>query len=212
MPRLSYGPVQAYAESLVPPRDAELAEMERIARSEKFPIIGPACGQYCYQTTRLTRAHKVFELGSGFGYSTAWFARGVRENGGGSVHHTVWDAALSARARRHLMRMGLEDLVTFHVSEALEALRAETQAFDLIFCDIDKEGYPDALPLIKERLRPGGSLLIDNMLWSGRIFDARDRTSATRAVRRFTRALRTDRDWAFSLVPLRDGLIVASLK
>ena len=76
----------------LPPRDPELQAMEAAATKTSFPIIGPAAGYFCYLVTRLSGARSVFELGSGFGYSTAWFARGVKENGGGVVHHTVWDA------------------------------------------------------------------------------------------------------------------------
>ena len=85
--------------------------MEAEAARTRFPIIGPAAGHYCYLMTRLLGAKSVFELGSGFGYSTAWFARAVQENGGGVVHHVVNDADLSARARQHLTRLGLSDLV-----------------------------------------------------------------------------------------------------
>ncbi|MGH7471381.1 MAG: O-methyltransferase, partial [Longimicrobiales bacterium] len=107
-----------YLESLVPARPAELVRMEAIARQTDFPIIGPTAGWFCYQLTRLVNARTVFELGSGYGYSTAWFARAVRENGGGVVHHVVWDEELSRRAREHLKALALDDLVRFEVSEA----------------------------------------------------------------------------------------------
>jgi caffeoyl-CoA O-methyltransferase len=89
--------VHTYLDSLVPPRPTEMAAMEAHAAETDFPIIGPAAGYFCYLTARMTGARTVFELGSGFGYSTAWFARAVTENGGGTVHHVVWDAALSRR-------------------------------------------------------------------------------------------------------------------
>ena len=82
--------VRRYLDDLVPPRSAELVRMEEHAREIGFPIVGPASGQLCYQITRMS-ARPVFELGSGFGYSTAWFARAVQENGGGAVQHVVWD-------------------------------------------------------------------------------------------------------------------------
>ena len=137
--------VAAYLDSLVPARDPRLAAMETEAARTDFPIIGPASGYFCYLIARLVQARSVFELGSGFGYSTAWFARAVRENGGGVVHHTVWDAELSARARQHLGAMGLSDLVEFHVGEAVGTLRDTPGPFDLVFNDIDKAGYPAAL-------------------------------------------------------------------
>lgn len=201
--------VERYLETLVPERPAELAAMEKHARSIRFPIIGPAAGQLCYLLARLSGARRIFELGSGFGYSTAWFARAVKENGGGTVYHVVWDARLSQEARGHLGRLGLGDVVRYEVGEAVGVLRRTDGPFDLIFNDIDKEGYPASLPVIAEKLRSGGLLITDNMLWHGRIFDERDRSPGTEGVREFTRLLVSDGRWISSLVPMRDGLLVA---
>jgi predicted O-methyltransferase YrrM len=212
MSQINYDSVQDYVESLVPPREPEVQKMEEYAEQNGFPIIGPVCGYYCYQLARLIQAKSVFELGSGYGYSTAWFAKAVKENGGGVVHHTVWDEELSRRAREHLSALGRADVVEFHVAEAVETLRRTDGPFDIIFNDIDKEGYPDSLPVTKEKLRSGGLLIIDNMLWHGQILDPNDHEKSTEAIRRFTRDITTDLDWIVSLVPARDGLIVAYKK
>ena len=212
MPKINYDKAQDYLATLVPPREPELQEMEKYAGEHGFPIIGPVCGYYCYQLARMIGAKSVFELGSGYGYSTAWFAKAVKENGGGVIYHTVWDDKLSKMAQEHLSKLGYGDMVKFHNAEAVETLRQTPGPFDIIFNDIDKEGYPDSLPVIKEKLRPGGLLIIDNMLWSGRIFDSKNRDKSTEAIRRFTRDITTDPDWIVSLAPLRDGMIVAYKK
>ena len=201
--------VEHYLDTLVPSRPPELLAMEAYARAERFPIIGPVCGHLCYQVARMIGARRVFEMGSGFGYSTAFFARAVQENGGGVVHHVVWDDALSTRARQHLGALGYDGLVQYHVSEAIDALRLEPGPFDLVFNDIDKDAYPASLPIIESKLRPGGVLIIDNMLWSGRIFDSRDSSADTEGVREATRYLTTSRAWTTSVIPIRDGLVVA---
>jgi caffeoyl-CoA O-methyltransferase len=212
MAKLSYDKVQEYLTSLVPPREPEMQEMEKYAENHDFPIIGPACGYYCYQLARMINAKSIFELGSGYGYSTAWFAKAVKENGGGVVHHTVWDEDLSKRAAGHLSRLGRGDVVQYHVAEAVATLRQTDGPFDIIFNDIDKEAYPDSLPVSKEKLRPGGILIIDNMLWSGRIFDSKNHDKSTEAIRRFTWDITTDPDWIVALAPVRDGMIVAYKK
>ena len=210
-----YDVVQQYLETLVPARPPELAAMEEYARRHGFPIIGPVAGQSCYQLARLIGARRVFELGSGYGYSTAWFARAVRETlaetgqSGGEVHHVVWDEQLSQMAREHLAALGYADLVHYHVSEAVATLREAKGPFDLIFNDIDKHDYPASLPVIAEKLRPGGLLIIDNMLWHGRIFNPDDRDRSTIGVHEATRLLTTDPQWVVTLLPLRDGLMVA---
>lgn len=201
--------IARYLDSQVPPRAPELEAMEQEAERTQFPIIGPACGHLCYLLARLTGARSVFEMGSGFGYSTAWFARAVKENGGGRVYHTVWDQQLSDRARRHLAALGLDDVVEYVVDEAVHALRASAGPFDLVFNDIDKGGYPGSLPVIAEKLRPGGLLITDNLIWSGRILDDTDHTDSTNGVREFTRMITTDASWTASIIPIRDGLLVA---
>lgn len=212
MSKIDYDKAQDYIASLVPPREPEVQKMEKIAEKNGFPIIGPACGYYCYQLARMIGAKSVFELGSGYGYSTAWFAKAVKENGGGVVHHTIWEEELSKRAASHLSALGSADIVQFHVSEAVEALRKMEGPFDIIFNDIDKEGYPDSLPVVKEKLRSGGLLIIDNMLWHGQTLDPDDHEASTEAIRRFTRDITTDPDWIVSLTPMRDGMIVAYKK
>ena len=77
--------LREYLASLVPPRPVEMQAMEAYAKEKGFPIIGPVCGYLCYQVARMIDARQIFELGSGYGYSTAWFAQAVKENG--------WDAA-----------------------------------------------------------------------------------------------------------------------
>lgn len=201
--------VRDYLDRLVPQRPAEMQAMEAHAREVSFPIIGPASGYFCYQIAKVIGARRIFELGSGYGYSTAWFARAVKENGGGEVHHVVWSDDLSEQAKRHLSALGYEDIIRYRVSEAVQALRETDGPFDLIFNDIDKKGYPESLPVITEKLRPGGVLIIDNMLWHGKIFDDADQSEDTAGIREFTRRITTDANWIASLVPIRDGLIVA---
>ena len=161
---LFHSTLPGYLDSLVPERTAVMAEMEAHAREVKFNIVGPAAGHLLYQVARMIGARSVFELGSGFGYSTAWFARTVHENGGGDVHHVVWHDDLSRRARGYLGRLGYADLMRYHVGEAVAILEQTAGPFHLIFNDIDKEGYPVSIAAIKQKLRPGGVLLIDNTL------------------------------------------------
>ncbi len=209
MTELYHPELTAYLESLVERPHPLLREMERRAAETNFPIVGPVVGQMFYWLTRLLGARRVFELGSGYGYSTAWFALAVRENGGGVVHHTVWDANLSRQAQEYLAQMGLGDLTTYHVGEAVATLQQVGGEYDIIFCDIDKAGYPASLPVVKRHLRVGGLMLYDNMLWSGRVWDAQDTSEATEAIRTLTHQMTRDPDLQTVLLPMRDGVLAA---
>ena len=208
MPEILDAPLAAYLDGFVPDRPLELREMEAYAKQHDFPIVGPACAHVGYQMARIIGARRVFELGSGYGYSTAFFARAVQENGGGEVHHVVWDEALSKKARGHLAALGVDAVVRYHVGEAIATLTETPGPFDLIFDDINKKDYPASLPEIERKLRPGGLLIVDNMLWSRRVMDPADRTPDTEGVREMTRLLRAEQ-WISSIVPIRDGLLIA---
>ena len=203
--------ISRYLDSLVPQREPELQSMEAEAAKTNFPIIGPACGYFCYLVTRLSGARSIFELGSGFGYSTAWFARGSSEEWRRrGASHRLGRRALGPSPTPSHGTLGLDHLVQYHTAEAVATLRDTPGPFDLIFNDIDKAGYPASLPVIYSKLRAGGVLIVDNLLWSGKVLDQADRSSDTEGVREFTRLVMSDPRWTASIVPIRDGLLFAT--
>jgi predicted O-methyltransferase YrrM len=201
--------VYDYIERLTRLDNPLLTEMEARAASSGFPIVGPLVGPWLYFLTRLINAKRVFEMGSGFGYSTWYFATALRDNGGGTVTHTVWDPELSQEAERWMERAELSLYCDFQVSEAVLALTSEQSPLDIVFLDIDKEMYPGAEELICQRLRPGGLLLVDNTLWSGRACDPTITDEATRGVRTLNETLSASPRWDYLISPLRDGLGIA---
>lgn len=200
--------IHDYLTRLVPARDAVASEMEAIAAERKFPIIGPVVGQLLFTLARTYRAKRVFEMGSGFGYSTWWFSRAVGPEG--EVVHTDGSLENSARAQSLLERAGLSQRVRYEVGDARQLLARESGPFDVIFCDIDKEQYPEVPELAVPRLRSGGLLIFDNMLWSGRVLDAPgDATEATLGVQHVTRLLFAHPHLSTTIIPLRDGVSVS---
>jgi caffeoyl-CoA O-methyltransferase len=196
-----------YILDLLPPRDPVIAEMEAFAAEHDVPIVGPAVGTLLQIVTRSIGADRVFELGSAIGYSTAFFAQAVGR--GGQVFYTDGDPANAERARGYLERMDLADRVTIRVGDAVASLEAATGYFDVIFIDVDKEGYPQALQAAAPRVRRGGYLLADNVLWSGRVVDAQVRDAATEGIRQFNRRLFSLQEFRTVIVPLRDGVAIA---
>jgi len=191
-----------------PAPDPVLAEMESLGRSRDFPIVGPLVGGILEILARTSRSRSVLELGSGFGYSAYWIARGLVVPG----HIVLTDRkrANLDEARAFLTRGGFPHTFEFHEGEALERLRRQGESWDLIFCDIDKQAYPDVLDPAVERLRPGGLLMYDNALRSGRVLpEAGVGDRETEAVRKLNQRLASHASLRATILPVRDGLAVA---
>src|SRR5690349_13304876 len=189
---ITSGPVEQYVYSLLPARDEVLTQIENEAIKRDIPIVGPAVGRLLHQLALISGAKTVFELGSAIGYSTIWWARAVGE--GGRVIYTDGDRKKADEARGYFERAGVGNRITIKVWDALVLLSEQKQELDIIFCDIDKEDYPRAFRLAVPRLRKGGLLVADNVLWSGRVTQANPEEDSTKAILEFNRLLYSSPD------------------
>lgn len=192
--------------------EAVLLEMEALAEEKGFPIVGRLCGEVLEFLARSIGARRIFELGSGYGYSAYWFSRATGQDG--EIHLTDTDAANERLALDFLGRAGLAGPIRYHVASALTALAEARGEFDIIYCDIDKEGYPEAWEQSRRRIRVGGMFVCDNMLWSGRVTGdpaaPQDvRPGWTEAIDATNRAIAKDPRFRSVIIPLRDGVIAA---
>jgi caffeoyl-CoA O-methyltransferase len=187
-----------------------LVEMEARAKEHGFPIVGRATGRYLELAARSVGARRVMELGSGYGYSAYWFARAV--GSGGAVVCTDGDPENARLAEDYLHKADVWDRVRYRVGDALEGLAAESGDFDVVYCDVDKDGYPDCWRAARERIRVGGLWLCDNVIWSGHVATGTDREGLpgwTAAIREHNQLVAEDDRYVGSIVPIRDGVMVA---
>jgi len=199
--------IEGYMRSLLDRHDEPvLLEMEREGDERSFPIVGRLVGVTVELLARAIGARRVFELGSGFGYSAYWFARAVGPEG--EVHCTDGDPRNEPKARARLARARLWDRVRWHVGDALSVFAETPGAFDVVFVDIDKHEYPDAWRAARERVRPGGLYIADNSIASGggTVLDA---GPTAEAVREHNRLIAADDRYVSSIVPTRQGVMVA---
>jgi predicted O-methyltransferase YrrM len=203
--------VEDYMRSLLSRYDEPvLLEMEAEGKERGFPIIGRLVGVTVELLARSVGAKRVFELGSGFGYSAYWFARAVGRSG--EVHGTDGDPVNEPKALDYLSRAGLAEPIRWHVGDAVTHLGAAPGEFDVVYNDIDKDGYPAAWMAACERIRVGGLYVCDNVLWSGRVaVQDRDdpRPVYTQAILEHNRLIAEDDRFISSIVPTRDGVFVA---
>lgn len=205
MPDVLEKRIGKYLDGLLPKRDAVLTEMEKYAGRRKIPIIGPACGRLLNLLAQISGAKRMFEMGSAIGYSTIWLARGAGADA--EIYYTDGNPENARLARNNFRRAGVEDRIQLLVGDAVELIDAVPGAFDLIFIDVDKHQYPDALRKAAPRLRSGGLLITDNVLWYGRAA-RRAKDIRTRSIQQFNRMIYSSSELFPVIVPLRDGVAV----
>ncbi|HXN99374.1 MAG TPA: O-methyltransferase [Candidatus Acidoferrales bacterium] len=205
MPGILNAKVEEYIAGLLPKRDAVISEMERYAKGHDVPIIGPAVARTIFLLAQISGAKRIFEMGSAIGYSTIWLARAAGP--GAEVYYTDGDPANAARARGYFQRAGVEHCIQIMTGDAVNLIDQVPGEFDLIFIDVDKHQYPEALAKAVPRLRSGGLLITDNVLWSGRVA-TKAKDASTRAIQKFNKLIYSSQALFPIIIPLRDGVAV----
>lgn len=205
LPTITGAEVERYLHELLPARDAVLSEMERQAQERDIPIVGPVVGRLLHQLALLHGSRRVFELGSAIGYSTLWWAQAVGD--GGEVYFTDLDQDRIQAAKRFFHQAGVEERIRILTGDALASLDATPGSFDIIFVDLDKQAYPEALRKAVPRLRRGGLLVADNVLWKGKVA-VPDTSPETRAMLEFNRLIYSSPHLYPVILPVRDGVAV----
>lgn len=197
--------IERYMDGLLPARDAVLQEMEEQAVKRDIPIIGPAVGRVLAQLVMISKAKRIFELGSAIGYSTIWLARAAGPEA--KVHYSDGSEDNAREAASYFERAGVSHLIQVHVGDALTSFAQTTGEFDLIFNDVNKEGYPAVLDAVTPRLKVGGLFVTDNTLWHESVLKPSEESDF--AVTSFNRNLYGSTQFFTTLLPVRDGVSVA---
>lgn len=197
--------INQYIEERLEEKDPILREMQTYGESLDFPLVGPQVGRLLFILTRLLKAERIFEMGSGYGYSGYWFARALPPQG--KVFQTEFNEKNSEMARGFFERAKMTAKAEFLVGDALKLLAQTPGEFDIVFLDLDKENYPKAFQKAKGRIKRGGLLIADNTLWFGRVVEA-DNDPTTVGIREFTQLLFRDKDFFSTIVPIRDGVAI----
>jgi caffeoyl-CoA O-methyltransferase len=192
-----------YLDQLLPESDPLLAEMEAYAAEHRVPIADREVARFVEITARATGARKALEIGMAIGYSVVHLARGMGEHG---LVVTIEPSDEMIRAATsYLERAGLMNRVRIERGKALDVMPNLTETFDLLFIDAVKEEYSQYLDLGLKRLRAGGVVIVDNLLWGGRV--ARDEhDSSTDALREFNGYFVDHPQLQAEVLPVGDGL------
>ncbi|USZ69763.1 O-methyltransferase (plasmid) [Halorussus salilacus] len=209
---------ERFVRAMVTETDETLAEMEAHGEEIGFPTVGPEVGAFLRLAARMVDASRIFEFGSGFGYSAYWFAEALPEDG--EIVLTEHDPDELERAREFLARGGYADRATFEDGDALETIARYDGPFDVVLVDCHKRGYPDALDAVAEKVADGGVIIADNAMESGiqdfetilEILEGGDPEGAdedTRGIAEYLLAVRDDEAFDTAAIPLGEGIAVS---
>lgn len=177
-------------------------ETERAGTGARM-VSGHYQGRLLALLAKMIRPSVVLETGTFTGYSALCFAEGLAE--GGKVITIERNAALEPVIRRNLALTPLGSLVDLRIGEALQVIAGISEIPDLVFLDADKKGYSACYELLLPRLRPGGWLLADNVLWKGKVLDTTP-DERTRALMAFSKMVSEDSRVEHLMLPVRDGI------
>lgn len=193
--------------SLREPEVLQQLRAETAAHPRSGMQIAPEQGQFMALLVELLGARRILEIGCFTGYSS--LAMSLALPADGHIDTCDVDEETTAMARRYWQQAGQQDKISLHLGPALETLKSLKGPYDLAFLDADKVNYDGYLEAAYRLLRPGGLILIDNVLWSGAVADESVRDPDTEALRALNRKLQSDARFSISMLPLADGLTLA---
>ncbi|WP_266080357.1 O-methyltransferase [Haladaptatus caseinilyticus] len=204
-----------FVRAALPEPDETLKAMEE--RGQGFPTVGREVGQFLRFLASVTNAERIFEFGSGFGYSAYWFAEALPDDG--EIVLTEYDASELREARAFLETAGFADRAVFENGDAMDAIERHDGPFDVVLIDHNKDGYPEALEAVRDKVASGGVIVADNAMVSGiqefdLILDALEGNDPemdedSRGIAEYLVAMREDEEFETSVVPLGEGIAVS---
>lgn len=196
-----------YLETLQPANHGLLAEMEAYAAEHRVPIADREVALFLEITARAIKARRALECGMAIGYSVIHLARGMTEDG--LVITIDPNDEMIRAAEGYLSRAGLRERAQIEKGYALEVIPRINETFDLIFLDAVKEEYRGYLDLALPKLRKGGVVICDNLLWGGQVageIRSPDQQKSTEALREFNRYFVSHPQLRAEVLPVGDGL------
>jgi len=183
---------------------AALAERTRAETDAPEMMVGTLEGRFLAALVALARPQLVLELGTFTGYSALSMA-GSLPPGGRIITCDISEEHV-AMARRNFAASPHADRIEVRVGPALDSITSLDGPFDFVFIDADKVGYLSYYEAVLPKLAPEGVIVVDNVLWSGRLLDSSDDSAATQAVREFNDHVAADERVEVVMLTVRDGV------
>ena len=202
--------IDQYASQFTQAHSETLEALERETWQEVLMprmLSGHQQGRFVSLLSHLLQPQRVLEIGTYTGYSALCMAEGLAQDG--MIHTIDINEELAPRIRRFMKRANMDHCITLHVGDAMNIIPSLYETWDLVFIDADKERYSAYYDMVIDHVRPGGLIVADNVLWSGKVCDGTSQDKETLALRAYSEKVAADPRVEHQLLPFRDGLMIA---
>ncbi|MGN6509599.1 MAG: O-methyltransferase [Chitinophaga sp.] len=208
------GQIQAFAEKYTAPEPELLYRLHRetyLKADQPHMLSGHVQGRFLTMVSQMMRPRRILEIGTFTGYSAICLAEGLAEDG--QLHTIDVNEELEEMSSRYIAEAGFSNRITQHIGKAAEIIPQLNEVFDLVFIDADKAGYIAYYDLVWEKLRPGGFMLADNVLYHGEVvLGKEEQSNNAKAMIRFCEKAVADGRAETLLLTLRDGVLLIRKK
>lgn len=205
----------AYSEQFTEPESPILAELNRETYANVLVprmLSGHIQGRMLSMFSNMLKPKQILEIGTYTGYSALCLVEGLLD--GGTLHTIDINEELEGMVKKYIRKAGYEDKVKQYVGNAIDIIPTIDSTFDLVFIDADKTNYANYYDMVIDRVRTGGVIIADNVLWSGKVLDEKElaKDKDTKALHEYNLKIHADPRVENVLFPVRDGLMVARKK
>lgn len=169
-------------------------------------VSGPLQGKFLEFISFMVNPENILEIGTFTGYSAICLAKGLRD--GGKLYTIEINDELSSFSGSYFSKSGLEEKIIQLTGNALEIIPGLNMMFDLVFIDADKRDYCDYFRIVKDKVRPGGFILADNVLWGGQVVEEGTNDQQARGIIEFNKMISKEKGIEDMILPVRDGIML----
>lgn len=193
---------------------AESDVLKKLNRETHLKVLSPRMlsghlqGNFLSMISKMIQPKHILEIGTYTGYSAICLAQGLQE--GGKLYTIDSNEQLEKMARSFFQEADLAHKINLYIGDALSIIPSIQETFDIVFIDADKKNYSTYYDMIFDRVRPGGYIIADNVLWSGKVLDVqKNNDRETVLIDEFNKKVHADKRVEHQLIPIRDGLMIA---
>jgi predicted O-methyltransferase YrrM len=205
--------IEAYAEAHTSSEPDYLAELNRETQQKVLQprmLSGHFQGRILSMLSKLKQPQRILEIGTYTGYSALCLAEGLSKNG--KLHTIDKNEELAEMVKTYVAKANMTDKIVLHIGNALEVIEQLNEKWDIVFIDADKENYVNYYHLVIDNMNPGGLIIADNVLWSGKVLDNSTKSDLeTETLKQLSEMTQNDYRVRNVLLPVRDGLLIAQM-